>query len=183
MRYDFSALRAKMKKNEDWLSKEYLQIHTGRANASFLDGVSVESYGAKMPVKNIASINMEDAKSLRIAPWDKNQIKEIEKAIAAANLGVSVMSDSDGLRVIFPSLTEETRLGIVKLVKARLEDARITLRKEREEVWDEIQKKEKEGAMSEDEKFKAKEELQKIVDEANGSLEKLFERKEHDVMS
>src|SRR3989338_2588776 len=109
MRYDFSALRAKMKKNEDWLSKEYSQIHTGRASASFLDGVSVESYGSHVPVKNIASISIDDPKSLRVSPWDKSQIKDIEKAIAAANLGLSVMSDGEGLRVIFPGLTEETR--------------------------------------------------------------------------
>ncbi len=162
--------------------KEYRELNTGRASPSVLDGVSVESYGAHQPIKNIATVSVEDPKTLRIVPWDKGQIKAIERAIAASNLGLSVATDDAGIRVIFPQLTTETRTSLVKVLKEKLEDARITVRKERERVWDEIQAQEKDGKMTEDEKFRAKDELQKIIDEANKNLEGTFERKEKEVM-
>ena len=125
---------------------------------------------------------MEDARTLRVVPWDKSLVKGIEKAIGAANLGLSVATDDLGIRVIFPQLTTETREKLVKVLKEKLEEARITARKEREKIWDDIQRQEKEGKMTEDERFRAKEELQKIVDETNKNLEALFEKKEKEVM-
>ncbi|HWA32336.1 MAG TPA: ribosome recycling factor [Candidatus Paceibacterota bacterium] len=182
MQYNFSAFKNELKKAEDFLVKEYRELNTGRASPSVLDGVSVESYGAHQPIKNIATVSVEDPKTLRIVPWDKGQIKAIERAIAASNLGLSVATDDAGIRVIFPQLTTETRTSLVKVLKEKLEDARITVRKERERVWDEIQAQEKDGKMTEDEKFRAKDELQKIIDEANKNLEGTFERKEKEVM-
>ena len=148
-----------------------------------LDGVSVESYGSHVPLKNVASVSIEDPKTLRIMPWDKNQIKEIEKAIVSSNLGLSVAVDTIGIRVIFPQLTTETRQTLVKILKEKLEESRITVRKERERIWDEVQKLEKEGKMTEDEKFRAKEDLQKVIDEINGKLEDIFIRKEKEVLN
>ena len=87
----------------------------------------------------MASVSIEDPKTLRIAPWDKNQIKEIEKAIVSSNLGLSVAVDTIGIRVIFPQLTTETRQTLVKILKEKLEESRITVRKERERIWDEVQ--------------------------------------------
>lgn len=182
MQYNFSVFKNELKKVEDFLGKEYRELNVGRASPMVLDGVSVESYGAYMPIKNVASIAIEDPKTLRIAPFDKNQVKDIEKAIMAANLGLSVATDDVGIRVIFPQLTTETREKLVKVLRQKLEDSRITVRKERENVLSLITAQEKEGKMTEDELFRAKEELQKIINEANGNLETTFEKKQKEVM-
>ena len=182
MQYNFSNFKMELKKVGDFLSKEYGQLNVGRASPAVLDGVSVEVYGARQPIKNVASVSIEDPKTLRIAPWDKNQIKDIEKAIVASNLGLSVATDDMGIRVIFPQLTTETREKLVKVLKEKLEEQRITVRRERERIWDDIQAQEKAGKMPEDDKFRAKEELQKIIDETNTSLEAIFEKKKKEVM-
>src|SRR3989344_5877511 len=178
MQYNFSQFKTELKKVEDFLAKEYNQLNIGRASPMVLDGVSVESYGARVPLKNVATVAIEDPKTLRIAPWDKGQIKEIEKAIVASNLGLSVATDDAGIRVIFPQLTTETRTTLVRTLKEKLEEGRITVRRERERVWDDVQAKEKEGKLTEDEKFRAKEDLQKVIDEVNKNLENIFAKKE-----
>lgn len=182
MQYNFSAFKTELKKAEEFLNKEYGGLNAGRASPSVLDGVSVMSYGAPVPLKNVASVQIEDPKTLRISPWDKTQVKEIEKAIMAANIGLSVATDEAGIRVIFPQLTTETRQSLVKVLKEKLEESRITVRRERERVWEDIQAKEKEGKLTEDEKFRGKDELQKIIDETNNALESIFEKKQKEVM-
>lgn len=182
MSYNFQPFKDKVSEVVEWLSGEYSSIRTGKASPLILDAVMVESYGNKTPIKHIASISTEDAKTLRVTPWDKSQIKSIETAIAQSNLGISTAPDSSGLRVIFPDLTEDRRKTLVKLLKDKLEDARISIRKEREKVWNDIQDKERAGEMSEDEKFRGKDDLQKLVDEANQKLEGLADKKEAEVM-
>jgi ribosome recycling factor len=182
MSYNFSNFKNEAKKIEDFLRKEYSQMNIGRASPMILDNISVESYGSLMPLKNVASVAIEDSKTLRIAPWDKNQIKGIEKAIVAANLGLSVATDESGIRVIFPQLTTETRTKLAKVLKEKLEDARISVRREREAVLTDVERQEKDGKMTEDERFRTKEELQKIVDEINKNLEEVFEKKNKEVM-
>lgn len=182
MQYNFLNFKSELKKVEEFLGKEYGQLSTGRASPMVLDSVSVETYGAYQPIKNVASVSIEDPKTLRIAPWDKNQIKSIEKAILLADLGLSVAVDDSGIRVIFPQLTTETRQKLVKVLKEKLEESRITVRQERGNIWEDIQKQEKDGKMTEDEKKRAKDELQKITDEVNKNLEILFEKKEKEVL-
>jgi ribosome recycling factor len=126
---------------------------------------------------------MEDARVLRVAPWDMSVSKDIEKAIITSDLGLSVSVDDKGLRVIFPELTGERRVSLVKLTKQKLEDAKITLRGEREKVIKDIDNKEKEGEISEDEKFRLKAELQKLLDESTRNLESMFEKKEKEISS
>ncbi len=181
MAYDFSVFKKSTKGVEEWLQKEFLTIRTSRATASLLDGVFVDAYGTKMPIMQVASMASEDARTLRVAPWDSTQIKAIEKAITAANLGVSVTVDDQGIRVHFPELTGERRLMLAKLAKDRFEQSRITLRQERDKIWNEIQDKERDGIITEDVKFKAKEELQKIIDETNKHLEEMTEKKEKEI--
>lgn len=183
MGYDFKVLKDKVKGVEEWLKKEYTGLRTGVASPSILDGVQVESYGARLPINQVANIGIEDARVIRITPWDKSQGKAIEKAIMVANLGVSVGADDKGVRVFFPELTTERRGILIKTAKAKLEEARVNLRREREEVWIDIQAKEKEGKMTEDEKFRFKNDMQKIVDEANKALEVLLEKKEKEINS
>lgn len=177
MAYNTTNFKTELKKVEDWLSKEYASLHTGRATPMVLDSVMVDSYGSRMPIKNVAGITIEDPKTLRISPWDKNQIKGIESAIAESNLGLSVVVDSDGLRVIFPMLTTENRAKLVKVLKDKMEDARINVRKERQGEMDKI------GDLPEDEEKRAKEDIQKCVDESNKNLEAIFEKKEKELMS
>ena len=182
MQYNFSNFKTALKKVEEFLGKEYTQLNIGRASPMVLDGVSVESYGSYVPLKNVASVSIEDPKTLRVAPWDKGQVKGIEKAIVGANLGLSVATDDLGIRVIFPQLTTETRQTLVKVLKEKLEESRITIRHERVIVLEDIEAKKKESKLTEDEMFRAKEELQKITTEVNDNLEAIFEKKEKEVM-
>jgi len=183
MAYDFSRFKSRTGEIAGWLKIEYAGIHTGRATPVILDKIFVESYGSKMPVHHVASISTDDARTLRVIPWDKGQIKDIEQAIRHGDLGVGVSSDDQGVRVSFPELTAENREMLLKIVKRKLEEARISVKKEREETWEDIQAKEKGGALSEDEKFRAKDELQKLTDEANTALEDLSCIKEKDIKS
>lgn len=183
MSYNFSNLKQKIKDVEEHLKNEYLGIRTGRASPALLDSIRVESYGSKLPVNQVAAISIEDARTLRISPWDNTQIKEIEKAITNSNLGVSISVDDKGIRIFFPELTSERREVLIKLVKEKLEGARISLRGERDHTWTDIQNQEKEGGMGEDEKFRYKDEMQKIVDDANNALEAVAERKEKEILS
>lgn len=178
MAYDFTTLKQKIKETHEWLQSEYFTIRTGRATPAVLDGVKVEAYGILSPLNQVANIMIEDARTIRIAPYDSSQSKAIEKAIVDGNSGLSVSSDDKGVRVSFPELTRENREQLAKVVRDKLEQARITLRSERDEIWSDIQKKEKEGEISEDEKFGNKDDMQKIIDEANKSLEELSTTKE-----
>lgn len=181
MNYDFKILKEKVKGIEEWLRKEFMGIRTGIASPAILDGVQVESYGARMAINQVAGVSVEDARTIRISPWDKTQSKAIEKAITAANLGVSVGVDDKGVRVSFPELTSERRVTLLKTAKLKLEDAKKTLRGLRDEVWNDIQGKEKKGGMGEDDKFRFKDEMQKIVDDCSKALEVILEKKEKEI--
>lgn len=183
MVYSFSNFQARTKEAQEWLAKELSGLRSGRATPAILDAVFAEAYGAKTPVKHIASISLEDARTLRIAPYDASLAKEIEKAIAGANIGLSVSADEKGIRAHFPELTFERRAAIIKVAKEKFEQARITLRKLRDDVWQDIQAKEKSGGMGEDEKFRLKKELEKSIDEENKKLSAVFERKEREINS
>lgn len=181
MAHDFKPFDAALATVKDWLAKELATIRTGRANAAILDGVFVESYGSRMPINQVASVSAEDPRTLKVAPWDQSVVKSIEKGITDADLGLSVMSDGKVLRVIFPELTAERRDMLMKQAGKKLEEARVSLRKEREACWDEIQMAEKEGGVSEDDKFRAKEDMQKKVDAANAAMEAALAAKEAEI--
>ena len=179
--YDFSHIEEKLRDAQEWLREEYKGVRTGRATPTLLDGIHVESYGTRMPLNQVANVGTEDARTLRVSVWDVSQVKAVEKAIAAANLGVGVSSDEKGVRVTFPELTAERRTTLVKLAKEKLEDARQSVRGAREDAWSDIQEKERSSEMSEDEKFRAKDELQKHVDATNEALEALFTKKQEEI--
>ncbi len=181
MAYDFKPFEKKIAEAVERLTRDFAGVRTGRATPAILDGIMVESYGARVNIQNIASVGVEDARTLRISPWDSSMNKEIEKAIMLADLGLSTSVDDRGVRVSFPELTGERRLALIKIAKEKLEDARAHLRSEREEVWGDIQKQERDGEMSEDEKFRAKDEMQKRVDQGNAHLEELFNKKEKEI--
>ncbi len=183
MTYDFSSFKKKVKEIDEHLKKEFSGIRTGRAVPAILDGVSVESYGAKLSIKELGSITVEDARTLKISPWDATQAKNIEKAVATANLGLSVSAGDGGVRVFFPELTAERREAILKVAKEKLEQAKVSLRQERDHIWKDIQDKEKAGGMGEDEKFRLKNELQKETDTVNKNFGEQFTKKEKEILS
>ena len=165
----------------EWLQSEYAGIRTGQATPALLDSIKVESYGAMMPINQVGSIGIEDARTLRVSPWDAGAVATIERAIKDADLGVSVATDSSGLRVIFPELSSERRVQLVKLAKAKLEDARVRIRAARDEAMKDIDAREKSGGMGEDQKFKEKDAVQKQVEAANKRLDDLYGTKEKEI--
>ncbi|MCR4311288.1 MAG: ribosome recycling factor [Candidatus Taylorbacteria bacterium] len=183
MSYTFSKFNQKAKEVEEWLAKELSSIRTSRATPTILDGILVESYGAKLPINQVGSITSQDARTLFVTPWDTGAIKEIEKAIVAGNLGLSVSAVDTGVRVSFPELTSERRATLIKLAKEKLESSRVSVRKVRDEIQKEIEAAEKEGGMGEDEKFRLKAELQKLVDACNKKLDEAEDRKEKEILA
>lgn len=183
MAYDTKQLQAGITESIDWFTQELGSLRTGRATPALLDGVSVEAYGSRMKLNQVASISVEDARTLYVSPYDASQAKLIEKAITLADLGVSAGSDERGVRVSFPELTAERRTQLVKLLKSKLEDARIAVRGKRSEAIQDIEKKEKAGEMGEDDARRAKDEVQKLIDEANKKLEALSDKKEQELQN
>jgi len=175
--YDFSEFKRKSEETLEWMKKEYTGIRTGRAMPSILDRVSVSSYGSSVSINQLATVSVEDPKTLRLTVWDKNAIKDIDKAIREANLGLSVSVDGAGLRVSFPELTSDRRAMLSKVAKEKLEEARVAVRTEREKALNNAGKD-----LSDDDKFRLKAELQKLVDEINRKLEELFNKKEKEIL-
>ena len=183
MSYDLTLLGAKFTAAKEWLAKEYRSLRTGRASPAMLDGVSVSAYGSMMPLKQVASVGVEDARTLRVQPFDTGILKDIERAISAADLGLGMSSDGAVIRVSFPELSTERRVQLVKIAKQKLEEGRATIRVARDETWKDIQEKERASKLTEDDKFRLKDELQKKVDAVNEELEKAFEAKEKEMIS
>ncbi len=165
----------------DWLQKEYSGIRTGQANPGLLDSVRVDSYGTKVPLQQVGSISIEDARTLRVSLWDASQAKSLEKAIQEADLGVGVVGDSSGVRVVFPELTSERRVQLLKLAKTKLEEARVSVKSARDEAMKELEKQFKVGGMGEDDKFTEKDKIQKLVEDCNNKLENFCLRKEKEL--
>ena len=181
MAYDFKPFEKKIAETVAHAQRELGGIRTGRAAPAILDSVQVESYGSRVAINQVANVSVEDARTLRVAPWDASLGKEIEKAITLANLGLSVAMDERGVRVSFPELTADRRLSLAKVAKEKIEESRTRLRSARDEIWSDIQKKEKEGKMPEDEKFRAKDDMQKRVDAANKQFDEALARKEKEI--
>lgn len=183
MIYNFADLKTRVKDVEEWLKRENSQIRTGRASIGLLDFIRVDSYGSLVPLNQVAGLATEDPRTIRISPWDTSQVKEIEKVLVASDLGVSVSVDDRGVRVAFPPLTTERRDEFVKLAKTKLEQAKVSLRKHRDEIWEDIQAKEEEGGMGEDEKFRFKAEMEKIIQDTVKNLEAMCKKKEDEIMN
>ncbi|MFH1472897.1 MAG: ribosome-recycling factor [bacterium] len=181
MAYNFSEFKKGSTAALEWLRAEYSGIRTGQATPSILDKILVPAYGSKTAINQLATITVEGAKSLRIIPWDKGLSQNMDASIREANLGLAVSVDDQGLQVSFPELSSERRSQLLKLAKEKMEEARIRLRSEREKVLTDVDKQEKMGTLSEDDKFRIKTELQKLVDESNGQFEELSRRKEKEI--
>lgn len=182
MAYDFNPFKKQVTGVEDWLKREFQQIRTGQASPNVLDTVKVDVYGAPMSLKEVASILIEGARTLRVAPWDKGQIKDIEKGVIAANLGLSVVVDDQGLRINFPELTADRRAEIAKMAKTKMEDAKKQVRQHRDTVVKDLDAKEKAGGVGKDDIFHLKKDMQKIVDDCNKKLDEAYTKKEKEIL-
>lgn len=183
MAYDFKPFQSRIAEITERFARELTGIRTGRATPAILDSVQVEVYGTRMPINQVASITVEDPRTLRISPWNADDGKEIERAIVAANLGISVGADEKGVRVFFPELTGERRDMLMRLAKEKLEDARKQLRQAREEVQSDIDARERAKEYGEDEKFRYRDEMQKHVDAAGKVFEEQLKKKETEIAS
>lgn len=167
----------------DRFSIEASKLRTGRANPALVENISVDYYGTRTPLKQIANISIPEARQILIQPWDKGTITLIEAAIRESDLGLNPGNDGQGIRIVLPALNEERRRELVKTLNSRAEDARISIRNTREDVWKALQKAEQDGQIAEDDKFQGKDELQKVVDEYNQKLEVLRKKKEEEILT
>ena len=165
------------------LKGELATLRTGRASTALVEHLEVEYYGVRTPLIQIAQITVPEPRSIAIQPYDKNSLKDIEKAVQTSNLGINPVNDGTYIRLSIPQMTEERRKELVKVVSTMSEKARVSVRNIREDLWKEIQKMEKDGKIAEDDKISAKEDLQKIVDKFNEEIKKMAEAKEKEVMT
>jgi len=179
--YDFSKIKKRAEETQNWFKEEISLLRTGRATPALVENIKVDYYGSKSPLKGVASISVEDVRTLRVKPWDRESIMQIEQAVRASELGIQPITENDTVRIIFPELTEERRKSLLKLLNDKLEEAKISLRRERDEIWRDIQDKEREGEISEDDKYRHKDELQKIIDDAGEELEATAKKKEVEI--
>lgn len=177
-----SGSKPKMEKTIERFREEINKLRTGRANPAMVENLPVDYYGAKSPLKQVASINIPEPRLIVIQPWDKGSLVYIEKAINEAQLGLNPVNDGQVVRISIPPLNEERRAELVKTLGKYAEGAKVSVRQAREEAWDEIQDLVKSGKLGEDEKFRGKDMLQKSVDEYNGRIEEIREKKEKEMM-
>jgi len=171
-----------MTKAVEVVSTELRSIRTGRATPSLIEGVKVDYYGNPTPLRQVANIGAPEPTLLTVQPWEKNMIQPIEKAILNANLGLNPANDGTLIRVPIPPLNEERRKEYVKLTKKYGEQGRVSIRNIRRDANDTLKKLEKDKEISEDEKIRGEEEVQKITDKYTKEIDTLLEQKEKEIM-
>lgn len=162
--------------------EEIKNLRTGRAHISMVEDIAVESYGTKTSLRHVASLAIPDARTIVIKPWDKTILPAIEQALLGANIGGAPIAEKDQVRISISLPTEERRKELVKLLKKRVEEARIAVRQHRDDIRKRIQHAEREGEISEDQKFSQKEKMEKMVEKINEKIASLFEKKEREIM-
>lgn len=173
----------KMQKSLEALHSAFNKIRTGRAHPSILDSVTVNYYGQETPLKQVASVNVEDNRTLAVSPWEKNLVPTIEKAILASDLGLNPATSGDLIRIPMPMLTEETRKEMVKQAKADAEHGRVSIRNARRDANSMIKELLKDKEITEDDERKGEEDIQKLTDHYIAEVEKILKAKEADLMA
>jgi ribosome recycling factor len=172
----------RMSRTIEVLKKEFASIRTGRASLALLDGIMVNYYDTQTPLQQLASLSIPDSRQIAIQPWDQKIIPDIEKAIMKSDLGLTPMNDGKMIRINIPPLTEERRKQLVKVVKKKAEEAKVSIRNIRREANEELKKLEKEKHLSEDEVKKSQEETQKITDSYITKVDEVLGHKEKEIM-
>jgi len=166
----------------DALRRELSRMRTGRANLSILDGIRVDYYGQQTPLNGVAALSVPEPRLITIKPWDKSMIQIIEKALIEANLGINPMNDGEMIRLPIPTLTEERRKEMVKQVKHKGEEHKVTVRNHRRDAKDMLEEAQKEGEISEDDLKRALEKLQHQTDEGVKHLDEIVAKKDEELM-
>jgi ribosome recycling factor len=167
----------------DFFKKEINSIRTGRANPSILESVQVEAYGVKSPINAVANVNIADGNSMTIIPYDRGTVKEIEKAISDADLGLGIVNEGDKIRLSVPQMTEDNRKELVKKLNEKHEQARVSIRQIREDIKNEIEAAFDDKEIAEDDKFRFIKELDEEISQKNDELKEIKEKKEKDIMT
>lgn len=172
----------RMQKSIESLKNDLTKIRTGRAHPSLLDQVTVDYYGSEVPLSQVANVSTEDARTLKVVPWEKPMASKIEKAILISNLGLNPSNDGTVIRVPLPALTEERRRDLVKIVKGEAEGARVAIRNIRRDANSDFKTLLKEKEISEDEERRAADDIQKLTDQYVKEVEVVLEKKEKELM-
>jgi len=182
MRIKFEQSEQKLNGAIEHLKKELASIRAGRANISLVDQIRADVYGQKMPLNQLANINVVDATLITVQPWDKTNIDAIHKAILQENLGITPNVDGELIRLPLPPITEERRVEYVKLMKQKVEEARIAIRQIRKDILVGMEMDKKEKVLTEDDYNSKAKQLQSSVDKANEQVEELSQQKEEELM-
>lgn len=178
----YKSTREKMQKSIESLSRDLLKIRTGKANISLLEDIKVDYYGQPTPLNHIGTLSIPEARMIIVRPWEKTLLPLIEKAILASDIGITPQSDGNVVRLIFPSLTEERRKDLVKLVKKHGEEAKIAIRNSRRHFNEEVKRLEKDSKISEDVCEDGLDEIQDITDEFVKKIDSIIQNKENEIM-
>lgn len=175
-------LKEEMERNIASLNKSFSRVRTGRASVSLLDGIKVDYYGTPTPINQVANVSVPESRLILIVPWDASVVGAIEKAIQKSDLGLTPTTDGKAIRLAIPQLTEERRKEIVKTVKKMAEEGKVKLRNLRRDANEELKTLKKNNNLSEDELFKAQEEVQKVTDQYIEKVDKVLAAKEKEIM-
>lgn len=176
-------IKPELEKVIEFLKRELGKIRTGVASPAMVEDIVVELFSQKMPLKHLAAISCPEQRQILIQPWDKSYLDSIQKSLLKSNLGANPIVDRDVIRIYLPSLTQDYRESLLRLISEKAEMSRQTIRRWREGAWSEIQKLVREGKLKEDDKFKGKEELQKIIDQYQKRIEELVENKKNEILA
>ena len=174
--------RQKMNNSTDSLSKEFVKIRTGRASTALLEGIKVNCYETQMPLDQVASLSVPESRLITIKPWDQSIIVDIEKSILKSELGLTPMNDGKIIRIPIPPLTEERRKELAKLAKKMAEEGKISIRSHRREANELLKELKNEKEISEDDMYKAQDDVQKITDEFIKKIDELTAEKEKEII-
>ncbi len=174
-------IKPELDKVIDFLERELAKIRTSGASVSLIEDISVDCFGQKMALKQLAAISLPGPRQILIQPWDDSYIESIQKALEKASLGMSPVVDKNLIRLSLPPLSDEYRQNLIKILSERKESTRQTIRHWREEAWKEIPERFKAGELSEDNKYKGKDKLQELIDEYNEKVEEKAEKKKEEI--
>ena len=178
----YQETRENMGKSVDDLKREFKRVRTGRASLSILDGIRVNYYGTPTPLNQMATLAVPESRLITIQPWDVSGIKEIEKAILKSDLGLTPSSDGKIVRIAIPPLTEERRKELVRVINKMSEEHKVAVRNIRRDANEMLKELKKEGDISEDEAFKAQDQVQKITDDHINLVEQVTKEKEKEIL-
>jgi ribosome recycling factor len=179
----FKEAEDKMKKSIDRLSQEFSSVRSGRATGNLLDHIKVDYYGSMTPMKQVAAVSVPDGRTIEVKPWDVGALHAIEKAISTSDLGLTANNDGKLIRIVIPTLTEERRKDMVKVVRKTAEDFRVAVRNDRRDAMEKIKKAEKDKVLTEDQRKTAEEALQGLTDAHIKRIDDTLIAKEKEILT